>query len=272
MNGERDFRLNMKKGRRRMKKILLAIFLVETLLAGISGAVETKVIVRAKSKDAKFIGSSMGGARVTVREAATGAVLAEGLTEGGTGNTRRIMVEPVQRGERLSDDATAKFEAKIDIDQPTLATVEVQAAAGPGNSRIKSSTQLWLIPGKDITGDGVTVEIPGFFVEVQAPRSTETVPLTDGKAVLPVKVRVTMMCGCPIEPGGLWNADQYEVKAILRKNGGSGQIRPLPFTGTTSLFGGRLDLREAGSYELIVYAYDPRTGNTGVDRTAFSVK
>lgn len=255
-----------------MVRIFFAVFLLSTLWPGLSGAVETQLVVRAKSKDAKFIGSSMGGARVTVRDAGSGAVLAEGLTAGGTGNTRRIMVDPVKRGEPLSDESTARFEAKIDIDVPILATVEVDAASGQGQPRIKSSTQVWLIPGKDITGDGVMVEIPGFFVEIQSPRSQTVVSLTEGKAVVPVNVHVTMMCGCPIDPGGLWDANRYEVKAIVRQKGVGEQIVPLFFAGTTSLFGGRLEIRKKGSYELTVYAYDPLTGNTGVDQTTVRVQ
>ena len=38
----------------------------------------TEVMIRAQSKDAKFIGTSIGGAKVIVKDAETGEILAEG--------------------------------------------------------------------------------------------------------------------------------------------------------------------------------------------------
>ncbi len=38
-----------------------------------------------------------------------------------------------------------------------------------------------------------------------------------------------------------------------------------------STFQGRAEVAEKGVYEIIVYAYDQQTGNTGVDRTQVSV-
>ena len=57
-------------------------------------ATATSVNVRVISKDAKFIGSSTGGVSVELRNADTEDRLAEGIVEGGTGDTKRIMREP----------------------------------------------------------------------------------------------------------------------------------------------------------------------------------
>ena len=43
----------------------------------------TQVTVRVISRDAKFVGDGTGGARVTLRAAASGRVLASGTTTGG---------------------------------------------------------------------------------------------------------------------------------------------------------------------------------------------
>ena len=53
----------------------------------------TEIVVRVLGNDSKFIGTSMGGMRVTLRDAQTGEILATGLTQGATGDTRRIMHE-----------------------------------------------------------------------------------------------------------------------------------------------------------------------------------
>ena len=55
-----------------------------------------------------------GGVRVTISDAETGEVLAEGLTEGETGSTERIMKTPRGRGQPLSTEGAAAFRATID--------------------------------------------------------------------------------------------------------------------------------------------------------------
>ena len=48
---------------------------------------------------------------------------------------------------------------------------------GQRQSVAKTTVQTWLIPGRHITGDGVMVEIPGFAVNIAAPRAHEAVAL-----------------------------------------------------------------------------------------------
>jgi hypothetical protein len=62
---------------------LLFLFIASSLWA-----TETTIIIRAKAKDAKFIGSSIGGAHVVVKHQLTGEILAQGKTEGSTGNMK----------------------------------------------------------------------------------------------------------------------------------------------------------------------------------------
>jgi len=176
-----------------MKCIGVGIGLAATLVAGVCGATETRVMVRARSKDAKFIGSSMGGALVVIRKADTGEVLASGLTSGGTGDTKRIMIEPLVRGAQIADAATAGFEAKLDLAEPTFVTIEVSGPMGQRQSVAKATVQIWLIPGRSVAGDGFVVEIPGFAVNVAAPRAHEVIALEGGKAKVPLVANVVMM-------------------------------------------------------------------------------
>lgn len=242
------------------------------LLIGFSvQAKETTVIVRAKAKDAKFIGTSMAGALVLIKDAQTGEVLAKGVTAGTTGNTARIMQEPHERGKQISDDTAAKFEVTLDLNEPTFVTIEVHAPLSQKQSLVKSSTQVWLIPGKDIVGDGILFEVPGFAVDVLMPQTHERVKLKNGQATVEIKANIVMMCGCPLTPDGLWDANKYEVTALVRRNGESKGAMPLVFTGKTSTFAAELALDEEGVFEILVYAYDPVTGNTGVDKATVIV-
>ena len=176
-----------------MKRIGVGIGLAATLVAGVCGATETRVMIRAKSKDAKFIGTSMGGALVVIRKTDTGEVLASGLTSGGTGDTKRIMEAPLVRGAQITDPGTAGFEAKIDLAEPTFVTVEVSGPMGQRQSAAKATVQTWLLPGRNVAGDGLVVEIPGFAVNIVAPRAHEVVALEGGKAKVPLVANVVMM-------------------------------------------------------------------------------
>lgn len=173
-----------------MKKVFILLGLLAGLLSyGISEAVQTRLVIRAKSKDAKFVGTKMGGARVVITDTETGKVLAEGLTVGGTGNTQKIMIEPRTRFGQIAEGA-AKFETSINIDEPTLITVDVEGPYIYKDNMIKSSTQIWLIPGKDIVGEGLIVEVPGFSIDAAAPGKAK---LVNGEAVIPVEARIVMI-------------------------------------------------------------------------------
>jgi len=158
-----------------------------------AAAVETKIIVRALAKDAKFIGTPMDGADVVIRDAKTAEVLAKGITTGGTGNTKKLVTGTKTRGQALSDERAAKFETTIDIDEPRLLTIEVSAPLSHPQATVKATTQVWLIPGKHILGDGVIVEIPGFVVDLLSPQKDESFQMEGGRAMIPLRLHMVMM-------------------------------------------------------------------------------
>ncbi len=223
----------------------------------------TDITVRVLSRDAKFVGTSMGGARITLRDADTGERLAQGVTTGGTGNTARLMHDDRGRRAELADASAAVFNTTLDLERPRRIEVEAHGPlAQPQAAQTVTATQ-WVLSG----GDGWVLELPGFAVDVLAPAAHTGVARDDG----PVEVRasVMMMCGCPIRPGGLWDANRYEVAMTVHHDGERmGEIE-LGYAGQTSRFEGEVPIEGPGVYEVIVHAHDPDTGNTGVDRTTF---
>ncbi len=245
-------------------KLIGLLFLMVLLFPQMSfGQETTSVMIRAKSKDAKFIGSSIGGAKVILRNAVTGEILDQGTTTGSTGDTGRIMSEPITRNKQLTDENTAGFLAELNIEEPVFVTVEVIAPINKKQSSVASSTQLWVIPGKDIDGDGVVLEVPGFVVDILSPQTHERI--ASGNEVN-ITANVVMMCGCPITEDGMWDANQYEVKALVAKEGEALQEIELEIQEKPSTFSAKASLPE-GNYEITVYVFDPVTGNTGVDKT-----
>jgi hypothetical protein len=252
-----------------MRSFMIGIFAGLVLVPAAACAEPTRITVRVLSKDAKFIGTSMGGAQVTLRDAHTGEILATGLTKGGTGDTKRLMHEKAGRRARLSDPSAAKFEATLDLDAPRLIEVEAYGPMAQPQAAHRVVSSQWVIPGKDISGgDGWVLELPGFVVDVLAPPAHVTLGAT--KQVV-VRANVVMMCGCPIEPAGLWDANKLEVQALISRDGKNVARILLSYAGMTSQFKGTVPVDAPGAYDVLVYAHDPSNGNTGIDRTTFIV-
>lgn len=234
----------------------LAFAATLALLPPAALAEPTHVMVRAQALDAKFIGDHMGGVEITLTDARTGALLAKGLTRGGTGDTLRIMRAPRQRGEALSDKDTAGFDAVLDLRQPTLVRADGVGPMGKPGAAIHVSSTLWVVPGRDVTGDGLVLSFPGLVIEPTA------APAADG--TLQVTAKVTPMCGCPIEAGGLWDAASYSIEATLMKGPRVLAHAPLRFTGRTSEYEAALPATAPGRYTLRVVATDAKTPNVGM--------
>jgi hypothetical protein len=153
--------------------------------------IPTKVLVRAVSKDAKVIGSGVGGASVRMVNLETGETLARGKQEGGTGDTERIMIQPHRRGEILyGTPGAAFFQAEVSLDHPTQVKIDVEAPLAYPQAIQRGCKTLTLIPGKDILGEGVIVELNGLIVNLLNPLSTEV--LKEGEEV-EVKAQVRML-------------------------------------------------------------------------------
>ncbi len=250
-----------------MKKFNQFLLLIFCLIGMTLWSQETTIMIRAKAKDAKFIGSSIGGAKIIVKDAITGEILDQGITSGGTGNTDLIMKTAQERGKELSDANTAGFTAKLNISEPTFVDIEAFAPINKKQARVKASTQTWIIPGKNIDGDGIILEIPGFVIDILAPQTHEGL---DSNAV-DIKANIVMMCGCPVSDGGIWNSENFQIRAIARTNGKKVKEIDLEQTEKSSTFSGQMNL-ESGIYEILVYAFDPATGNTGLDKTNIIIR
>jgi hypothetical protein len=153
--------------------------------------IPTKVIVRVVSKDAKVIGSGVGGAFVRIKNLESGEILAQGKQEGGTGDTDRIMVQPHKRGEPLYGTPDAAFyQAEILLDKPTQVEILAEAPLAYPHALQKGSKTITLIPGKHILGEGLIIELNGLIVNILSPSPNEN--LKKGEAVS-VRAEVRML-------------------------------------------------------------------------------
>jgi hypothetical protein len=247
--------------------------------------VPTRISVRVIARDGKFLGDDIGGAQVTVRDAWTKELLAQGVTTGTSGpnGTDGVMCVTLRRGQPLPTTGASVFDVCLDLDRPRLLEFTAYGPLAARQSANTVSATQWVYPGKNIVeGDGFLLEIPGLIVQIVDP------PTHYAPAVLPelyIRANVAMMCGCPIEPKSgkakiccelpdsdqPWLPEEFEVKAIIRSPAGNRIVIPLVFTQNPpqsapgQFTATWIPPASGGVFEITVYAYQAATGNTGVD-------
>jgi len=132
-----------------------------------------------------------------------------------------------------------------------------------------TSTQ-WVLPGHDVTaGDGWLIELPGLIVDIADPIAYRWVKAGE---TVPLRVGVTMLCGCAISQDGPWRASDTEVEATVTANGGASRRLPLRFDPASATFTANIPTQAAGLYEVEVRGWVAASNNAGVAHTAFFVR
>ncbi len=257
----------------KFSRLFLLLALVSILAAprvlGQSSGAETKVMIRAIARDAKVIGEHVGGARITVKDVATGQILAQGMQSAGTGNTDIIMNKPRVRGATVygTPDASG-FLAVLHLERPTEVEISAEAPLGNPQATQRTSKTMLLVPGQDVLGEGILLEIHGFIVTPVGPASDAKIKV---ESPFEVRATVTMACGCPIEPNGLWDANKIHVVARVVRDGKMEAEIPMQYAGVQNTFTGNVTVNASGKIELQVLAMDAANANFGLNRHNFTV-
>jgi hypothetical protein len=247
----------------------------------------TKISVRVIARDGKFLGDDIGGASITIRDAETKELLAQGRTSGGSGpnGCDGVMCVSLRRGQPLPTTGASEFAAELELHGPRKIEVTAYGPLGARGSANTASATQWVYPGLDITvGNGFLLELHGLIVQIIHPPTHYTPALI---SQLAIHANVAMMCGCPIdykrEPQRMicpelptneqpWLPDEFQVAALIRGKGGLPfeteiplQYVSIPPSDTPGQFSGTWISPPPGTYEITVFAYQKTTGNTGVD-------
>ena len=243
--------------------LLVGLIVLASEAHGQPDAMPTRVMVRAVAQDAKVIQDPVGGARITIRELATGRVLAEGIQRGSSGSTEKIMRSPHERGENIYDtEGTAGFLATLELARPTMVKITAEGPLRYPQAAQQASKTMLLVPGRDVVGDGVVLMLHGFIVDIQSPEGFSVPASSDS---IRVRATVNMLCGCPTKPGGMWDANQIDIEARILRQGKVIRRMPLRYAGVPSTYEGVIPRPSEGQYELQVVAMDAGRVNFGMD-------
>ena len=175
----------------------------------LNGPQLTTVLVRVVAHGGMVLGRDVGGARVTITDIGTGRILATGLQQGDPGDQNQIMRTPRMIGEPIySSRPSAAFTATLDLQQPTLVEVSAEGPLAYPAALQKASKTLLLIPGQNLTHDGIVLHLNGYLVEIDQPKPQEALIAKDD---VTLRASVRTLSGSVVRPHGDWDSRKVRI-------------------------------------------------------------
>lgn len=199
--------------------LILSFFLSSCLAAPVqsqtfpelplNGPQPTTVLVRVVAHGAMVLGHDVGGARVTITDIGTGRILATGLQLGDSGDQNQIMRTPHMMEEPIySSRPSAAFTATLDLQQPTLVEVSAEGPLAYPAALQKACKTLLLIPGQNLTHDGIVLHLYGYLVEINQPKPREALIAKDD---VTLRASVQTLSGSVVRPHGDWDSRKIRI-------------------------------------------------------------
>ena len=177
--------------------------------SSLNGTRPTTVLVRVVAHGAMVLGREVGGARVTITEVASGRILAAGLQQGEAGDQNQIMRTPHMMEEPIySSRPSASFTATLELQQPTLVEISAEGPLAYPASLQKTGKTLLLIPGQDLTHDGIVLHLSGYVVQIERPKPGD--PLI-AKGDIKLRASVKTLSGSLVRPHGDWDSRKIRI-------------------------------------------------------------
>jgi len=173
----------------------------------------TTVLVRVVAHRSLVLGHDVGGARVTITDVASGQLLASGLQQGDPGDQTQIMRTPHLMDEPVySARSAAAFTTTLELTRPTLVEITAEGPLAYPTALQRASTTVLLIPGHDLTNDGIVLHLYGYLVQVEHPKPGE--PLIAKEDVM-LRASVRTLSGALVRPHSDWDSRKIHIYAEL---------------------------------------------------------
>ena len=237
----------------------------------LDGPQPTTVLVRVVAHGAMVLGHEVGGARITITDVATGRILATGLQQGEAGDQNQIMRTPHMMEEPIySSRRSAAFTTTLQLQRPTMVEILAEGPLSYPNALQKTSQTLFLIPGQDLTHDGIVLHLYGYLVQIEKPKAREPLIAKDD---VKLRASVRTLSGSLVRPHGDWDsrkiriygevliADRIIERLQMFYDEGSRTFEAPFFVPTSTGGSDRITLR--------VIATDLSTGNSGIDQADY---
>jgi hypothetical protein len=179
----------------------------------LNDAKPTTILVRVVAHGSMVLGRDVGGARVTITDVVTGLVLATGIQQGEAGDQNQIMRTPrIMEEPRYSSRPSASFTTTIELVRPTLVEIAAEGPLAYPASMQRATKTVWLIPGHDLTNDGIVLQLYGYVVLIESPRSGEPLIAKDD---ITLRASVRTLSGALVRPHGDWDSRKLHIYGEL---------------------------------------------------------
>ena len=175
----------------------------------LNGPQPTMVLVRVVAQGAMVLGREVGGARVTITDVGSGQILATGLQQGGAGDQNQIMRTPHLMEEPIySSRPSAAFTTTLQLQKPTLVEISAEGPLAHPTALQKTSKTLLLIPGQDLTHDGIVLHLYGYLVQIERPKPRDALIAKDD---VTLRASVRTLSGSLVRPHGDWDSRKIRI-------------------------------------------------------------
>ena len=169
----------------------------------------TRILVRVVAHGAMVLGREVGGARVTITDLETKQVLATGIQQGEAGDQNQIMRTPHLMEEPVySARAAAAFTTTLELRKPTLVEITAEGPLAHPASMQQASQTVLLIPGHDLTNDGIVLHLYGYIVQIEHPKSGQALIAKDD---VTLRASVRTLSGTLVRPHGDWDSRKINI-------------------------------------------------------------
>jgi hypothetical protein len=181
----------------------------ETMDGRLNTPQPTTVVVRVVAHGSMVLGKEVGGARLTITDVATGRILATGLQQGDAGDQNQIMRTPRLLEEPIySTRASASFTTTLELLHPIQVDITAEGPLAYPSAMQRVTKRTWLIPGQDMTGDGIVLTLYGYIVQIEQPKPNE--PLVAREDVT-LRASIRTLSGSLVRPHGDWDSRKLAI-------------------------------------------------------------
>jgi len=233
----------------------------------------TTIIVRVVAQGAMVLGRDVGGARVSITDVETKQVLATGIQQGEAGDQNQIMRTPHLMEEPVySSRPAASFTTTLELRGPTLVEVAAEGPLAYPSSMRRTAKTVMLVPGQDLTADGIVLHLNGYIVQIEHPKPGEPLSAKDD-----VKLRASLrtLSGTSVRPHGDWDSRKIRIYGELLVGDLVVERLQMFYSHDTGTFDAPffvpLDKDAPNGIALRVVATDLSTGNSGLGMANYPV-
>jgi hypothetical protein len=233
----------------------------------------TMILVRVVAHGAMVLGREVGGARITITDVASKRILATGIQQGEAGDQNQIMRTPHLMEEPIySSRPSAAFTTTLELSKPTLVEISAEGPLAYPASAQRTTKTILLVPGQDLTNDGIVLHLYGYLVQIERPKPGDSLI---AKEDVKLRASIRTLSGALVRPHGDWDSRKIRIYGEVLIEDRIVERLQMFYSGDSSSFEAPFFVPASkdapNGITVRVMATDLSTGNSGMGTANYSV-